>query len=435
VASGVLLALARIDLSTVSTLEWVAVGLSAVIPWLAWFASRRPPRHKKGSVGFGVAISFEDEDQEARVRADFIDRLEKLLGARSSDSAWDFLEFPQRFARELKGRETAVALAEQARSHFLVFGSSRLRVINGKPTHVLNLEGLVRHVPVAEETSRKLAGEFRDVLPSSLLITQENDLFSLQVTAGWVDAAAQYIVGIAALISGDLDYSEQLLLELEASLGQASGPAPPTIAIIRNRLPTRIAEVLRVRAARASMEYQMTRDTSHLERAEPILARLEKYDPAWYSGHLLRAICSFVLRRDLSAAHAALDNCTGISDPTWRYSRAFLHAYEGDLRAAWDEYRPAFRQSLAETSVPVQSEEFIHDVLDTEDDKGHLHFCLGLINHRVKEDLASARRDFARFLSVTDADAFPKEHELAGQWIAQLDRRLRPEPNSSMEEE
>jgi len=48
--------------------------------------------------------------------------------------------------------------------------------------------------------------------------------------------------------------------------------------------------------------------------------------------------------------------------------------------------------------VPIQTEEFIQEILEQEPSKTQLHFCLGLINFYAKEDYGAAERDLARFL-------------------------------------
>jgi hypothetical protein len=53
-----------------------------------------------------------------------------------------------------------------------------------------------------------------------------------------------------------------------------------------------------------------------------------------------------------------------VNDATWRYSKALLVAYEGDLDKAYREYRDAFAAPLNVETVPIQSEEFIHLLLE-----------------------------------------------------------------------
>lgn len=108
----------------------------------------------------------------------------------------------------------------------------------------------------------------------------------------------------------------------------------------------------------------------------------------------------------------------------WRYSDAFLLAYDGDLEGAYRSYRRAFESPLDDPTVPTQCEEFIQTVLDQEPERAWLFFCLGLINHRAKGDLAAARADFQRFVDNADPDRFQKQIGIARTWIGEIDRLL-----------
>lgn len=269
-----------------------------------------------------------------------------------------------------------------------------------------------------------IAAEFREVFPRSLIIAEENDLFSFEFTAQWIDAVARYVVGIASMISGDLDYAEGIFQGLSNQLTGGDRAGPPAIATIRARLPSRLAEVSKNRLHRLMSHYLSKRDRQSLELAETVLDELEERDPGYYSAHLSRAICAFALHRDIEGARAVLMKCQSVQDPTWRYSLAFLSGYEGNLKDAYDHYKRAFRRECTNPTIPIQTEEFMLIVLDEEPEKKQLFFCLGLINERAKGDLASARRDYEQFLAGTPADDYPVEHELVRKWIHAIDSKM-----------
>lgn len=417
--------LANLNLATLSPLAKGFIACAFLGPWALWYLATRIPKHKKGTVGFGIAITYEKAEQAVRLRADFVDRLERLLRTHTAIYEFDVIEFPQHIAGRLRTREAGFELLRRARGHYLIVGHARSRIINAQPHHVLELDGFVRHSHVEQSVSDQLAKEFREVLPRSLMIAEENDLFSFQFTAQWIDTGARYIVGIAALISGDLEYAEQLFKGLESDFAAMGGNPIPSVVAIRNRLPHRLAEVYKERIRRLGMAYQLKRDPSYLRESEAWLEKLEEYDASHYSSLLHKAICAFVLRRDVPGARRALDKCKAVSDPTWRYSVAFLDAYEGDLDSAYRQYKRAFREVPSDPSVPIQTEEFMHLVLDEEPERGQLYYCLGLINERVKNDLAAAKRDYEQFLMSTSESEYPKAHKLVRGWIGKIDKQVR----------
>jgi len=160
---------------------------------------------------------------------------------------------------------------------------------------------------------------------------------------------------------------------------------------------------------------------------EPWVQKALEYDPNWYSGHLNQAMCAFVLRRDLPVVWECMEKCKKIPDTIWRYSTAFLYAYEGDLGKAYKEYKRAFYDPPQDATIPLQCEDFIHIVLETEPEKGQLYYCLGLINLRAKGDLLAAKNDFQQFLNSEAAALFPKEQKLVRIWIGEIQKQLKEE--------
>jgi tetratricopeptide (TPR) repeat protein len=143
---------------------------------------------------------------------------------------------------------------------------------------------------------------------------------------------------------------------------------------------------------------------------------------------MVKAICEFVLRKNVLAAQALITKCRDDSDSTWRYSSAFLHAYQGKMKEAMSDYRKAFKGTVADKSVPIQCEGFIQSVLATDPNCVQLHFCLGLINYHAKEDFAVAAEDFGKFLSMVKDGEFKsvavKAQELLGDCKLKLSQNV-----------
>ena len=418
------LTFAGVDIAQVSPGEWLAllVALLALVAWWAW--STRLPRHARGRIGIGVALTYEDPKHQRRVAADFVTRLRELLDDPARRVRCSVIEFPSGIAAKVATVEAATELAANSRSAFLLHGRVRLRNLGGQSHHVLDLRGLVLHAPIQQAISEQLSEEFGELLPRQLRIMEEADLFGFEITADVVDLVARYIVGTAAVLSNELDVAEEVLLDLEGRLPAAAQNPLPAVAKLRQRLPTRIGDVYKAKLAFLYRQYMLGRDEGLLEELEQLAVRILQYDPAYPGAHLNRAICAFMLRRDTAEAMAHVDKCRGLPDPVWRYSEAFLLAYQGDLAAASGAYKQAFARTLSDPTVPVQTEEFIQIVLDKEPDKVQLYFCLGLLNLKLKEDDAAARRDFEQFLARTEASMWKRQRELARRWIDRIDKRM-----------
>jgi hypothetical protein len=422
VGLATLLAVGQFDVGKVSAAGWVIVLLAVILTAALWAYTNRFPRAAPRRVGFVVAITTEKEEHAVTLRSDFTNTMCDLLRQPTLRYPFQFIEYPPRLAAQVTA-ETAIRYLRKSRAHFIIFGDAKSRRVFGREKHVLNLAGGVIHAPLTKAQSDALATEFAEVFPRRLLVDKENDLFSFQLTSEWVNIAARYIVALAAMISGDLDYAEELFLSVKERLTGAMAQFP-AVDKIRQHLPQRLARLYSVKLGWLMRKYLADRDRAHLEASEDVLHKLARYDPGNYSQHLQRAICEFVLHRDVRAAWRSILKCHGIRDVTWRYSEAFLHAYEGNLFKARRSYAIAFRGHTEDPSVPNQTEEFINIVLAQEPDKYQLYFCLGLINLLAKGDFASARRDFAMFLAMVPAGEYAEEQELARDFINRADREL-----------
>lgn len=428
VCASLVLTFAGIDLANVSRFEWAIVAAFALGIALAWRQTAYP-RNPRRKVGFGVAIEYEDDADAARLRSDFVLTLRDMLGASPLRHQFHFVEFPQRVAKDLSNEERARFVAQRSNIHFLLYGRGRLRTRPEGPAYVIDLKALVRHAAVDALVSQRLREDFSASMPNRLIVCSGPDILACEFAAKHVDAVARYIIGTAAALSNDFPYAEELLLDAEARLRRYQQQAEGLpLSVLLNKVRTRLREFYQEWLARLMRRYTFKRDVDALRAAEPIIGKLLNYDPQNYEGHLCLAICAFVLRRDIEAAKKEIEACRRADDGAWRYSEAFLHAYKGDLDAAYYSYRSAFAAPLRDPTVVTQCEEFIQGVLDAEPDRKWLYYCLGLLNHRVKRDLEAARCDFQSFVAGVDAARFRKHIPIANKWIEEISALLGATP-------
>ena len=400
---------AKINLTEVTGTEWAIIIASAILVSVVW-AKTRVPRVPKGKVGFALAIDFEEPKQARQLWSDFILIIRDLLNKSNFRHRFHFVEIPQHFAKSITTPEEAERIATRARIHFLLYGRARERSISGKMADFIDLHVLVRHAQIDTETSRQFGHEISAVLPGRIIVAPGGNLFACEFAAKHLDAAARYIIGSAAFLSGDFLYAEELLLDSEGRVkAYLAESSVAQLAVLFDKVQKRLASLYDARLRQLSQRYLRSHEAAVLTEAEAILAKLKRYDAESYSARLLSALCAFVLRRDISLAKQEFEACRHVKDAAWSYGQAFLHAYEGDLDGAYKSYRTAFKSPLEDPSIPGQCEEFIMIVLEEEADRPWLYYCLGLINYRAKHDLEVARNDFQRFVQLVDPERFRKD--------------------------
>lgn len=382
----------------------VLVTITALGIGLLWILTNRLPRTPKGKVGIIVAVASEDEEQDKQFRADFIENLRLLLHRNPEASNLHLIVLPRHAAKRVDRPDMALRYTKKLRGHFMLYGRIRKRQIRGRDSHLLNFEGLVMHAPVAANVQKDLQADFNTVLPRRVAFEEDNDAFAFEATSEWTDVSARYIIGMAALMSGAVGYAETLLLDVERQLRGRSA-APPLREIAR-RLPGRFKALYDTWLRHLIGRYTLTREREYLEKGDEVANKLLKRDPRHYPAMLMKAISEFVLRRDVTEARRLILRCRRIRDATWRWSLAFLHAYEGNVKEARAEYDRAFRGRIDDVTVPIQAEEFIQLVLEEEPHRTQLHYCTGLINFFVKEDFDVAQRDFQHFIENVPSGQF-----------------------------
>jgi len=329
------------------------------------------------------------------------------------------LEYPQWLARRCIDGSNAKHLLSGSRAHMIIYGEVKLRMLDGKESHVLEIDGAVRHAPIGPEVRQAFGNAIREAIPSRVFLSRDNDLLAFVATSEIAELAARYIVAMAAMLSGDFAYAEQLLLSVEQRL-RTRQTGIGQVGPIARRLPARFHELYGLWLEALFDRYLATRERAFLVEIERVVNATLLREPKNYQALLSSAICHFSLRRDVASAKRAARACRPMRDQIWRYSFAFLLAYEGNTKKAREEYKMAFKGPTANPTVAVQVEAFIHLVLQDEPDKVQLHFFSGLLNLYVKEDKEGALKDLTAFLAAKGSERFPEERTEAEEHLRAL---------------
>jgi tetratricopeptide (TPR) repeat protein len=408
-----------VDFASVPLLNIAAYVVIVVTIFFLWHFVTRAPRARKNRIGIVVAISAETEEQRIRIQKDFVDALKTSLENSRDILRFDFIVLPRWHAEKITDSDRATEYARKCRAHFLIFGTAKVRTLNKKESHVLNLRQLIIHRPIQTESSKKFSQEMSEVFSGRINIDRENDLIGLELASTWLAEAAKYFIGVAAFISGDLNLSKDVLEELRNSKNLAKLKGIPGVAKLRRLIPQRLADIYSARANRAHQKWRNTRSIDDLNDANTNVDEYNRILPDTYQYKLARALWLFVAKHDVAGAIRLLESCRGESEATWCYSLAFLYAYQGKLDDAERQYKKAFTRPC-EQSVFFEVEEFIEWVLGQEPDKFQLHYCIGLINLTAKGDRRRAVRDFESFIAHPNAAKYTAAFEQAKLYIQEI---------------
>jgi hypothetical protein len=398
-----------------------AVGVCLLINTLLiliWLRTQAIPKSPKDKLGFLVCLSCTNDSEAKKIREDFIVPLRQLVKSGQTGNTFHFIELPQYLACKVEDIDDAQEVRIKARAHFMIYGRVRLREINKKMVHVLEMQSIVAHQPITDKnTQLAFAREFSELMPSRLHVEVENDALSFQFSSAWTDIVAKYVISLAAALSGDDAYAERLLLDAKATL-HGQNTKFPIYSQLKQRIPLRISSIYQTRAKVAYKNWDTTRDLNYLREAEGHLAKLAPQHMAVPSTHSLLAIISFCLYRNPKKAFEHIKAMKDSNSAIWLLNMAFLHGYMGQLTSAIRHYRLAITKEL-DMPVIAEVENFIEWALEQYPDKFELFYCLGFFNWKLKGDCIQADKDFTSFLAEAQ-NSYQKEQALALKWREEI---------------
>lgn len=397
--------------------ELIILFLGVSISSLFWLIQATVPKNKKDTVGIVIAIVTENENEKIKLKNDFVSNLQEKLMAENMQNTFKIIEYPEVFASEVN-QSNVTKYMKKSRAHFFVYGSLKKRYHEGKEQYFFHLNMGVRHGPIPVTISKTFSEEMNQVSPRRIRFYVENEFEGFEITSNWAALAIEYIIGVAAFLTGDLKFSSDLHHKLFKELEKIKTNLP-AIKTLKEKNKMRLTESL---FQLQKIKYFLFRRNGRKELLDEISAILEKLkyiEPRNYAASISRAILYFLRDRDINTSLKELKNAQYKPDDTWRYSEAFLYAYRGDMDKAIKSYKKAFH-GFTQPHVPEESEEFIHDILKLEPDKYQLWFCLGLINFFAKEDMNLAAEDFNRFLADGNENEFAELRRLAKEYLKQI---------------
>lgn len=377
-----------------------------IIAWVYWLHARRVPRTNKGKIGMVIAIRTESKNEYRRLKTDLIDEINRTLNNGKMNSLFDVIPLSEFHSAQIYNRETAFQMLKRAKGHFIIYGYCKRRNDHEKDTYKISTEAVVIHREVPITAGSKLSREFAELHPRELKFPVENEMAGFELAREQMEITAKYIIGIAALLSGDYKLALNFFQELYDSNDIKKSNDVATK--IRNRLPRRICDAAILCAQREYYIYRQTKEIENLNNLKPYLDLLKQYFPNSYYGHMLRGIYIFLVEKDVPNALKEINKAKNKDDVSWCYSEAFLYGYEGNLVRADKSYKKAFSKEVEKDTL-YGVNEFIYDVLEREPEKFQLWYCIGLIEYRGFGNMKLAKDALENFIADDGSKKYPDQ--------------------------
>jgi hypothetical protein len=200
----------------------------------------------------------------------------------------------------------------------------------GKEKYFFHLNIGVSHAPIPTSISKSFGNEIAELVPHKVNFNVEDEFKGFEIVSQWAAYTTEYIIGVAAYLSGDIAFSSELHLSLYRELKNIKA-APPAVHKLRMLNTIRTVESLNMKA-RLIYYANCGKDSSkkYLEQIFQLLEIIKEIKPDHYPARIMRAIVYFLLHDDHDKALHELNLIKNSTDITHHYSLAFLYAYKGD---------------------------------------------------------------------------------------------------------
>jgi tetratricopeptide (TPR) repeat protein len=381
--------------------------------FLFWLYKRnRFPKNKKGYIGIVICIETENDKQKNRIKNDFAKRIRKLISKKNLKDKINIVllsNYQAEYAKGIlehyvKNKQDRRAVLEwekirkRTRGHFFIYGDIKERQ-DGDNRYYLDLEALVIHAPVHFPTQRQIVQDFLSVWYKQISFQEKIEFKGFLFAADAIFIAVQYVVGIAALVSGDV----ALALELHTRLNTDSyfgrfNPLPPNLQRVKQKLKILMAEENFLIAKSFSRQENFTEAEKYIEQSLTI-------DPN-YSAYLLKSIIEFSYKNNPTEALTCVYQAKEMShsgDGTWRYNEGFLLMYMEKFDDALKVYEKITKTVfLNEGNILLEIYKFNEEFLGKEPGMIQSYFIIGFLKYKKDSNYPDALDNLEKFLSKSE---------------------------------
>lgn len=382
--------------------------------WL--FKKHYLPRVANGKIGIVICIQAENDKQRTRLKEDFARRLTTSISKNKLETIIEVLILDdhetQLMSTELnkysyllnhKNDNTKKGFEEKKRNwskiqqrvngRFYIWGKIKERH-DQKNSYILNINALVVYKEVKEDISEIIKKDILAVWYETVSFAEEIEIRGFDITADIIYIAVKYIVGIAALISGDPQTAVLLHKNLENDFSLFT-PLPPNLVYVKSNLQSLIAIELLILARFLFIKKDYINARKHLEMS--VL-----YFKNNYGAFILESIINFYegkIINSLASVQKAEEYAT--NDGTWRYNKAFLYMYRGQYKDAYKIYKEISSIIYSDEDKTLKEiYEFNQSILNNDKTKIFCHFILGYLLYYKSANCPLALSHFESFLEL-----------------------------------
>ncbi|MDP1884216.1 MAG: hypothetical protein Q8L10_02505 [Candidatus Moranbacteria bacterium] len=397
---------------------WYAYGIISLeifllICWIV-YAFWIPKNNRKKHTGLVLCIYADSEDAEQALKKDFVATVKRGVQNGEIGEVFNVILIKNHLASKYNNRNDIYKLDKKANGHIYIFGETKKRK-HGVDQYFLSLDGLVLHRPISHQASQELANDFLATLPKGINFKDEFAFAGFQVSADIVVRCVEYIVGIAAFISGNPFLATKLHTDLKNKILSSQQKLPGDKVIL-----SKIDNLLSNEFALIGSYYLRKNERENANKNIESSLNLNKN---CYNALVTKSVIAFSWENDPKKALSICKECHGFNEPTWRYNEAFLHFWLGNYPTAWKQCEKIKRQNYPSEVIISQEITQFNESLVSKVEKPVLYFWLGFNYYYKQGNLPLAFKNFEIFLQKADDAGMNNLKQKASGWTAEIKKK------------
>ncbi|MCW7471700.1 tetratricopeptide repeat protein [Leptospira kanakyensis] len=385
--------------------KFYAVLLTAfLIVTFLWYQYRKIPKIPDGTIGILIGIQYDDFGDKKKVTSDFIEIIRSNFESKQRIYPFKIIELNNHHLEKIHQDTYIDYLFKKSNSRLILYGTTKTRLIRGKPTRILNLNSWVLHTLIPKELSESLSDEFSKIYPWNIEIPMEDEYTGFKLQSEYFNYTAKFLLATGSLITRDFDFSIHLFEEVKTWLDNDKNKNLFKLNLSKFLIP-KLLEAYHNLASIYYNEWKKNPNTELINKFNKYVDKILSVYSYDYRALLLKAIFTFIVENNADKALTLLKKCRRVQNNGWKYSVAFLFAYKNDLDRAYSYYISAIK-TPGENFPILDSETFIMMVLEKEPNNSSLYFALGILNYYAKEDYILAKDYFEKFLNLSQNNKF-----------------------------
>jgi hypothetical protein len=284
---------------------------------------------------------------------------------------------------QFNDKENIINLLKKTNCIFLATIRTKSEDLKDDTQYITEINLGLIHPEYEEKIEEFFEKEF-SLLGSStnrLEYTKKDKMTILETTAKRLSYLCQYILGRAYFFNGNFKKSSEICDRLYNILCNENSQQKT-----ENNLK-RVTTLLCYDIHMGLSRIENSKENGNLDKVEEELKKANKFVKNTYAYNLCMASCVFLKNRDITKAKKYLNLCKqkekqGIGRGEWKYSIAFLSAYEGESEGkVVYKYMQALKKEYHNVGELIY---FIEDICEKEE-KNMLRFALFILYIEIKE--------------------------------------------------